>query len=127
MRELRYYEYLYANVILQILAVLNQGWQRRYPSNSKLSASYSVLQVPPLLWSQFYHVISSFLELRMGIGQTLVYRWSCRVLKDVATNIFLNSEENRVDKIFMQLADYFKGTAMKPSGVEGHSHEGMFS
>jgi hypothetical protein len=63
----------------------------------------------------------------MGIGQTLVYRWSCRVLKDVATNIFLNSKENRVDKIFMQLADYFKGTAVRTSGVDGHSHEGMLS
>ena len=59
----------------------------------------------------------------MGIGQTLVYRWPCRVLEDVATNVFLNSEENRVDKVFTQLADYFKGT--KTSGVEGHSHEGM--
>ena len=58
----------------------------------------------------------------MGTGQTLVYRWSCRVLEDVATNVFLNLEDNRVHKIFMQLADYFKGTA---SGVEGHSHEGM--
>lgn len=113
--------YLYANVFLQLLDVLNQDWQGRYPSSTKLS---TLLRVPPLLWSQFYHRISSFLDLRMGIGQTLVYRWPCRVLEDVATNVFLNSEENSVEKIFTQLADYFKGT-LKTSGVEGHSHEGM--
>ena len=58
----------------------------------------------------------------MGIGQILVYRWSCRVLEDAATNLFLTSQENRVDKIFMQLADYFKGTAGEAQ--EGHSHDG---
>ena len=60
----------------------------------------------------------------MGIGQTLVYRWSCRLLEDVATNLFLTSEENRADKIFMQLADYFQGTLMKTNEAEGHSPEG---
>ena len=61
----------------------------------------------------------------MGIGQTLVYRWSCQVLEDAATNLFLTSEENRAHKIFMQLADYFKDTLMKTSEAEGHSSEGM--
>lgn len=62
----------------------------------------------------------------MGIGQTLVYRWSCRVLEDVATSHFLTSGKNRVDEIFMQLADYFKGAVVKPSEAEGHSSDGMF-
>ena len=62
----------------------------------------------------------------MGIGQTLVYRWSCRVLEDVATDLFLTSEENRVDKIFTQLADYFKGTVWKTSEAQGHSHDGTY-
>ena len=61
----------------------------------------------------------------MGIGQTLVYRWSYRVLEDVARSLFLTSEENRADQIFMQLADYFKGTIMKTNEAEDHSHDGI--
>ena len=110
--------------IVQVVALLKQEWRSRYPSTVEDSTPFYVLQIPPLLWSHFYHTLSPYLELRMGIGQVLVYRWSCRLLKDVATKLFLDSEEKRATEIFMLLADYFNGILMKANETGSHSHDG---
>lgn len=100
---------------------LKKGWCSRYRD---VAAPDDISQIPPLLWSQFYHTLLPFLELRMGVEQTLVFRWSCRSLVDVVTQNYLSAGDSTT-KIFSHLADYFKSSFMKIDGTD--SKGGMYS
>ena len=64
--------------------------------------------VPQLLWSQLYHGLTPFLEMRRGPGDALVLCWSHRCLKECASSRYLGSEE-ALHARFHMLADYFSG------------------
>lgn len=56
----------------------------------------------------------------MGVGQTLVLKWECRLLVEVMTKYYLSSEDSSTTEIFMHLADYFKGTIVKENGMNSN-------
>ena len=57
----------------------------------------------------------------MGVGQTLVYKWECRLLVELMTKYYLSSEDSSTTEIFMHLADYFKGTLVKENETNSHN------
>ena len=72
------------------------------------SGAPHISAVPQLLWSQLYHGLTPFLEMRKGPGDSLVLCWSHRCLKECASSRYLGSEEI-LHKRFHMLADYFSG------------------
>ena len=86
---------------------LQLDWHCRYVDTTTL------YDVPPLLWSEFYNALLPFLELRMGVGQILVFRWSCRLLMDVVNQRYLKPGECTTTETFMSVADYFRGSLVK--------------
>lgn len=105
------------------MAAVKQDWHSRNSPKEEGATVSDILEIPPLLWSQFYHKIVPFLELGMGTGQTFVFKWSYRLLREVATKRYLGSEDRSTAHIFMQLANYFNGSLMKPKQTT--SHESM--
>lgn len=77
-------------------------------SESQGSDATHISAMPPLLWSQLYHGLAPFLELRRGVGDTLVLRWSHKSLQECASSRYLGSEEVLCARSGM-LADYFSG------------------
>ena len=72
------------------------------------SETTHISAVPQLLWSQLYHGLAPFLEMRRGPGDALVLCWSHRCLKKCARSRYLGSEET-LHARFRMLADYFSG------------------
>lgn len=88
---------------------INQGWRRRDASDTE---ACQLSFIPPMLWSQLHHSLLPFLELRMGPGGYLVFRWSHRHIKEVAKEHYLTSGFV-AHKIYSQLAGYFSGALMQ--------------
>ena len=55
----------------------------------------------------------------MGVGQTLVFQWSCRPFADVVTKHYLPLESSTTNEIFLRLADYFNGTSVQDRSLSG--------
>ena len=84
------------------LQVMDEVIERQGSATTHLSA------LPPLLWSQLYHGLTPFMELRRGTGDAVVLRWSHKSLQECASGRYLGSEEVLCARSTM-LADYFSG------------------
>lgn len=95
---------------MQVMSEINHGWRtREVTADVEETASPQQLGfIPPLLWSQLYHSLQPFLELRMGSGGYLVFCWSHRHLKEAAEEHYLKPEAT-ASKRYTKLAEYFCG------------------